>query len=741
MSNYIRYIANFVSDKYDRDTFKGFMRWWKQQHSYQLDIETDVTDWWNTRKLISLQFGTTSLQGIRQQWFIQWSALTPEEQQEMIDEFNQDKREKLVHNGRYEYIVLRFYGIILENIYDTTNAEKVINGGMATADYALADISWKYLRIIMNKELQMAFGDDIITDPKILYGCTDVMYLDIIKRQQIEQADTLGLMNVLGLEMEVLQAFSDITYEGMYLNKEKWRENQILAEPIVDASYKLMNSWLNVEPFKTYALAKKIVWPEDRIEINFGSWQQKEELLKILFPDIRGSAKVVLQKYIRDRGMELSVNDLNILVACQEKDYQPMTDKLLQYHRNYLIKNNYLIPANQPVINWNSSDQALPIMQLVEHKLKGLSEEEINETSHPILRDLQAYRKALKLISSFGEEFIRKYVGPDGLVRANFNQIIDTGRCSCSNPNLQQMVVGDRVANDADPSGLRYRNSFYCEPGWSFVDGDYVSQELVIIAYMSKDPVWMECIEKGWDLHSVCAELIYKDKWKKAAQDDCAYYKMIVGPDGILVQNKQKCKCRGHKSLRDSIKPINFGLAYGMTKFKLAGELRITVSQAAKLIEEYFEAFPKIGKTLDFLGVFGVENGWVPTLSPFKRKRFFSYWRELKPYIEPYLMGIYNVPKLGDIERASKNHPIQGTSADIVKVAMVLVRNYIRDNNLWNKVRLKAQVHDQITTIAIDEFAEEWKHILNTLMWEAGNLVIPTGILKAEVAISPVWTK
>lgn len=727
--------------KYTQGLFVEFIIWWDSLSMYQLDIETDITEWWNTRKLISLQFGTAELTRPKEQWFLQWSALTEQQKQIIIDRLNKCRRLKLIQNGRYEYIVLRFYGIILENIFDTMLAEKVINGGMAQAEYALADISWKYLRISMNKEQQTQFGDDIITDEKILYGCTDVMYLDVIMRQQIEAGEEIGQLNVMGLEMDALQAFADTTYEGMMLDVQKWRDNLQEAYPIVQAATDKINGWLSKEPFKTYAHQQGFVCDTDRLTLNYNSHEQKRAILQRIFPDLKDGTKVIIQKYIRENAKSMSAWHLGLLNDAMKKDYAALTQEAIANHRDWLIEKEFLIPAGQVTINWNSQPQVLPLMRLVEPKLEGLDEESINETTHPALRDLQGYRKATKLITSFGEEFIHKYMGPDGKVRTNFNQIIDTGRCSSSNPNMQQIIVGDKISNERDPNGTRYRNAFICEPGWKFVDGDYISQELVIIAYISQDPVWMECIANGWDLHSVCADLVYKKKWKDAAAEDCAYYRMVVGPDGKLVQNKQKCKCKAHKALRDSIKPINFGLAYGMTQFKLAGELQITVKEAIALIEEYFRTFPKIGAVLEFMGNFGIKNGYVPTRAPFYRRRYYQHWREYANYIEPHLQGIYHVPGLAKIGRQSKNHPIQGTSADIVKVAMVLVRNYIRDNNLRDIVKFQAQVHDQITTKVREDFAEQWRVILNDLMWEAGKLVIPTGILKADVQVTPVWTK
>jgi len=737
----IKVIATITPDltlgenvQYELVNFNEFIDWALSQTEVQVDIETDVTERWNDKTLISIQFGSCRFGAERVQWFFQWSALTDDQKAFISWVLETPRILKLAHNAKFEYIVLRFYGIIVNNIYDTMLAEKVLRGGLENAEYALADISWKYLRIIMNKEEQSNFGDNIITPKKIKYGITDVAYLDVIKRLQYQEAQEKELLNVLGLEMAALPAFSDITYEGMRLDCDKWRDNIRLAEPVVAEALTKVNKWLEIEPFKSYALKNGHLSNEDRCVINYNSHPQKNELLQLLFPDIIGGTKVIVQSYIRDNAMQMPINRLMILEAYLRKDYVPLQQALLTEHRDYLITHDYLIPAGEPTLNWNSQPQVLPLAQLVEPKLKDLSEESINKTIHPMLRDREKYIDALKLISTYGEEFIRKHVNSDGKVRTNFNQVVSTGRVSTSNPNMQNIVVTEQV-------GTRYRNAFVCDPDYVFVDSDYTGQELGIIAYVSKDPVWLDAIINGFDLHSICAELVFGDKWKKAADSDCKYYKMEVGPDGKMRKAKQKCKCHKHSILRYQVKSINFGLAYGMSEFKLAGELQITIPEARTLIATYFTVFPKIKDTLEFMGDFGIQNGYIMTLAPFHRKRYFPYWYENKMYVEPHRLGIRFNPTLGEIERASKNMPIQGAGADMMKTAMVLIRNYIYEHDLQDLIKIVAQVHDQLTTICHKDHAEWWKDRMDELMREAARLIIPTGILKADTNITPCWTK
>ncbi len=177
-----------------------------------------------------------------------------------------------------------------------------------------------------------------------------------------------------------------------------------------------------------------------------------------------------------------------------------------------------------------------------------------------------------------------------------------------------------------------------------------------------------------------------------------------------------------------------------MSEFKLAGKQGSTVPEAKAFIGRYFQAFPKIDSTLRYLGEFGVKNGYIQTIAPFFRKRIFPFWKFARGRISAHLHGHYD-STLGGIERQSKNMPIQGCAADMMKLAMVLVRQWIYANNYQHKIRIVAQVHDQLTTICKKEVAEFWKPIFDGLMQKAAKVFIPSGILKADTNISTTWTK
>lgn len=181
-----------------------------------------------------------------------------------------------------------------------------------------------------------------------------------------------------------------------------------------------------------------------------------------------------------------------------------------------------------------------------------------------------------------------------------------------------------------------------------------------------------------------------------------------------------------------------------MSKFKLSSTLHITLKEAEALIATYFKTFPKIEQVLRVLGRFAVERGYSLTLFPYNRRRTFPQWLFVKHLVQEHLTDPangYNAT-LGTIERAGKNHPIQGSSGDMIKLAMWYMYKWIRDNDYVNDIRLVLNVHDQLTSICRNqEIADIWAPVMDKLMCEAAKVILPSGLVKADTQQSKFWTK
>ena len=409
-----------------------------------------------------------------------------------------------------------------------------------------------------------------------------------------------------------------------------------------------------------------------------------------------------------------SANKANVLL--ENLDQVLLEDiKLNKFVCEY-VQGDMFVPIEElrkVSVKWTSPKQVLEVFKVLIPKLENVNGKEMYKYRfrHNIIDQYVQYKEAMKLCTSYGDTFLKNLAG-DNKIHTNFHQILDTGRVSSSKPNMQQI-----------PADNKFRNCFTAPQGWSFVSADYSSQELNVIAYGSKDPVWIDALMNNEDLHSKCAELVYGDKWLDAAENNCLY-----------MANKQKCKCKQHKKLRTNVKTINFGLAYGMGPNKLADTLGITVEEAKKLIDEYFTAFPSIHGFLEKLGNFGKKYGYIKTFPPYNRRRWFSNWY---PKIWNHKSSTM---ERGSIERASKNTPIQGASADMTKKALILIRDYIGTHK-DAPVKLVMTVHDQIDTICKNDYIEHWEKAIKSLMETAASEIVTNNLLKAEVTISDCWEK
>ena len=404
----------------------------------------------------------------------------------------------------------------------------------------------------------------------------------------------------------------------------------------------------------------------------------------------------------KDRWVEMAEQNVKLAFEQELKlDDMVLQHPLLQGYR-VPVQTDMFAPMEEvrkTHIKWSSPMQVLELFQNLVPKLEDVNGKKLNKHRYkiPLIDEYIRYKERTKLANAYGTKFFN-YVNCDGKVHTNFSQILDTGRVSSSKPNMQQI-----------PSDNTFRNCFITERGWVFVSSDYSSQELNVIAYGSQDPVWLDALTRGMDLHGVCADLVFEDKWRDADDDT-------------------------RKKLRTQIKAINFGLAYGMGPFKLADTLQISKAEAEALIEKYFTEFPNIRDFLQKLGTFGTRNGYITTFKPFKRRRWFDNW----------FPKIWNdrsmLQEFGSIERASKNTPIQGSSADMTKLALIYIHREIQEN--WvGSVKIVMTVHDQIDCICKEEVAEAWAVKMTELMEKAAKVIIPNGLLKADTNISQTWEK
>ena len=402
----------------------------------------------------------------------------------------------------------------------------------------------------------------------------------------------------------------------------------------------------------------------------------------------------------KDRWVEMAEQNVKLAYEQELKlDDMVLQHPLLQSYRKPVQVDMFapMDKIRKTHIKWSSPMQILELFQNLVPELEDVNGKKLNKYRYkiPLIDEYIRYKERTKLANAYGTKFFN-YVNCDGKVHTNFSQILDTGRVSSSKPNMQQI-----------PSDNTFRNCFITQPGWVFVSSDYSSQELNVIAYGSQDPVWLDALTRGMDLHGVCADLVFEDKWRDADDDT-------------------------RKKLRTQIKAINFGLAYGMGPFKLADTLQISKAEAEALIEKYFTEFPNIRDFLQKLGTFGTRNGYITTFKPFKRRRWFDSWYP-KMYNDRSMMT-----EFGSIERASKNTPIQGSSADMTKLALVYIHREIEAS--WHgSVKIVMTVHDQIDTICKEEVAEAWAVKMTELMEKAAKVIIPNCLLKADTNISLTW--
>lgn len=382
----------------------------------------------------------------------------------------------------------------------------------------------------------------------------------------------------------------------------------------------------------------------------------------------------------------------NIIVSESNK-----TSKLKKYTKVQLDLFN---EVDKTIINWSSSAQKTKILNELGINVDSVNDKtlQLNKTKHPIIPLFIEYSKYTKLTTSFGEPLL-KFINPvTQRIHAGVWQILTTGRISMQDPNLQQIPSHSKL-------GRAIKSCFISKPGYKIVSADFSSFELRIIAEYSQDPLWVNTFNNDGDLHSIlCTETF-----------------------GIPIEDvKKPFPPKPDISYRFLQKTLNFGLSYGMSKFKFSDTAQIPVDEADKIIKKFFSKVPKVEKFLNSLAKSGVKNGYIRTDLHYRRIRYF-------PNLDKE-----NFKSVGEVERASKNSIPQGTNANTVKQALIDIQDIIDNNNY--PVIILLTVHDEIITECREDFAEEWSKILSNTMIEAAKLSIKSIPVKVDPVISDYWT-
>ena len=598
-----------------------------------------------------------------------------------IQLFKDIMERKLVifQNAKFDLKFLYFFGIVPSKIYDTFLAERILTTGIPTARKGLDALVWNYCKQHMDKSVRGSIHREGLSTRVIKYAGDDVKYLSEIKRKQLEKAQELDLLKSISLDNEYVRVLAYIEHCGVKLDKDKWNKKCL----------------------------------EDKKYLK----EKEDKLDKFIFDNPE------LFPHLIDNQMDLF-------------DDKPKTR-----------------------INWNSSKQVIPFMQKIgidtkiKDKQSGLMKDSIDKgvllpqkKKHSIIPLYIEYSEAYKLVSTYGDNWF-DYINPrTKRIHTNYTQIMNTGRLSSGQKANKKRGLHQKPNMQNVPADNRTRSCFIAEEGNTLIVADYSGQEQVVLANKSLEPNLLEFYAKGLgDMHSFNAKKIFSTELADVELNDVK---------------------KARPDLRQMAKAAGFAINYGGVGMTIAKNLSLPLETGEMVYKAYFEAFPGLDSYFKQQKAKALKNGYIEFNDVSKRKCFVygfedfktlhkelyedkGFWTTykqektknsnyfnniLKPKVREYFV------KKGGIERDSLNYPIQGTSADITKLAGIYMFRYLEEHNLVFKVLMPNVVHDEIHLECKKEQAKELSLILKKCMEDAGDVFCKTVPLKAEPCITPYWT-
>lgn len=348
-----------------------------------------------------------------------------------------------------------------------------------------------------------------------------------------------------------------------------------------------------------------------------------------------------------------------------------------------------------PMINLNSPKQALHVLKSLGVETKSSSQKELQKfKGHEFIDMLLAYRRAVKAGNAFGEEFIGAINPVSGRIHSEFNQVrAATGRFGSSGPNLQNIIAL-----------LKYRKCFLARDGFKIGTADYSQIELRIMAQVSGEPLMLEAYKNGEDLHRLTASIIFEVPLHKVTTTQ-----------------------------RNRAKNINFAVIYGTTAWGLQYNFGWPIEIGKEYLGRYFSQYTTLKQFIAGIGKKVVQHGYSTTI--YGRKRYFTI---------PQIITRRNIKDINKIKRQGVNHIIQGSSADMIKLGMVLMfynnpfdKNITRPDNF----RFLLTVHDEIAIEYREDLEEQVEEFIGNMMAKASEPFLTDIPIEFEIKKEKYWSK
>jgi DNA polymerase I-like protein with 3'-5' exonuclease and polymerase domains len=541
-----------------------------------------------------------------------------------------------------------------DRIWDTMIAEAIITAGYKDEEVGLDDVVMRYLDVTMDKTYQTSFeyNDTPFSQEQKNYAVTDVALLGDIMDQQYVELSMVKMLPIMEIEMGALPVFAEMQRTGVLIDRDAYDHFLYQVNEQCDT--------LELELIETLTPyiwnMRQAEFDANQAELDDWNARLEAEVKKLeefwtgfvnVFPENQEGFELP-QSWIAAKWNDQKIN---------KKDNKP--EGMRRYVR-HMVSKEWRPENKRPVkpkldtsfINLNSGDQMIEAFKELGITLENYRSATLatalvattDESLRQIIQSLLSYKGLEKFRTAFGENLVRR-IGSDGRLRGNFRQIgTDTGRPSCSSPNMLQMPKRGKNA--------AFRKVFIPGDDMLFVRADYSQMELRIVAELSGDKAMQKAFKEGHDLHTYTAHLMFKYPLEKVTSEQ-----------------------------RATAKTINFGILYGMGPTKLRATLAVdginlTKSDAYEAIDLWKKTYHKAAALIQQWGDEATTRGWTETAMG--RRRYFNlaFEEEKHRYAA---------------RREGANHPIQGSNADITKLAMVLIEDAIGDNgtvvlNIYDEV-------------------------------------------------------